>query len=312
MKRGGKAYILAIGVNQYSNRSFDLHYAKADAQAFTDALYRSLTELKVYDQVIPVLVPDDHASKTNILAALQRLAGINGVFTPDLPAEIQALQPVEPEDAVFIYFAGHGAARGDRYYLIPNDLGYEGDPKQIDLQGRLTILSRSLSDLDIERVLETIDSSRILIVIDACQSGQVLEAEEKRRGPMNSRGLAQLAYEKGAYILAAAQSYQAALEFERLGHGILTYVLVEEGLKKFAADLSPKDGVITAGEWLQYATRQVPAEVLSMEQESLRTLGRGVDYGEIAITGQAPRSYFRRDIEESWTLAETPDRNTLK
>ena len=34
---------------------------------------------------------------------------------------------------------------------------------------------------------------------------------------MNSKGLAQLAYEKGMYILTAAQSYQAANEAERYG-----------------------------------------------------------------------------------------------
>ena len=53
---------------------------------------------------------------------------------------------------------------------------------------------------------------------------------------MNSKGLAQLAYEKGMYILAGAQSYQAALEAEELGHGYLTFSLVEEGLKTPAAD----------------------------------------------------------------------------
>ena len=36
---------------------------------------------------------------------------------------------------------------------------------------------------------------------------------------MNSKGLAQLAYEKGMYILTAAQSYQAALEAAQFGHG---------------------------------------------------------------------------------------------
>ena len=80
-------------------------------------------------------------------------------------------------------------------------------------------------------------------MIDACNSGQALEAEEKRRGPMNSKGLAQLAYEKGMYILTAAQSYQAALEAAQLGHGLLTYALVEEGLKTPIADNEPKDGV---------------------------------------------------------------------
>ena len=81
-------------------------------------------------------------------------------------------------------------------------------------------------------------------MIDACNSGQALEAEEKRRGPMNSKGLAQLAYEKGMYILTAAQSYQAALETSQLGHGYLTFALVEEGLKKGMADRRPKDGLV--------------------------------------------------------------------
>jgi hypothetical protein len=57
---------------------------------------------------------------------------------------------------------------------------------------------------------------------------------------MNSKGLAQLAYEKGMYILTAAQSYQAALEDSKLGHGYLTYELGEEGLKSPSADTAPK------------------------------------------------------------------------
>src|SRR3989440_10012305 len=93
------------------------------------------------------------------------------------------------------------------------------------------ILSHSISDEELEAAVEGIDAGQMLLVIDACNSGQALEAEEKRRGPMNSKGLAQLAYEKGMYILTAAQSYQAAKEAAKLGHGFLTYALVEEGLK---------------------------------------------------------------------------------
>ena len=75
-----------------------------------------------------------------------------------------------------------------------------------------TILEHSISDEELERAVEGIDADKLLMVIDACNSGQALEAEERRRGPMNSKGLAQLAYEKGMYILTAAQSYQAAQE----------------------------------------------------------------------------------------------------
>ncbi len=69
-----------------------------------------------------------------------------------------------------------------------------------------------MSDLELETAVEGLDAQQVLLVIDACNSGQALEAEERRRGPMNSKGLAQLAYEKGMFILTAAQSYQAALE----------------------------------------------------------------------------------------------------
>jgi hypothetical protein len=48
---------------------------------------------------------------------------------------------------------------------------------------------------------------------------------------MNSRGLAQLAWEKRMSILGACEAYQVALESSRIGHGFLTFALVEEALK---------------------------------------------------------------------------------
>jgi hypothetical protein len=139
-----------------------------------------------------------------------------------------------------------------------------------------------------------------------------LEAEEKRRGPMNSKGLAQLAYEKGMYVLTAAQSYQAAQEAARLGHGFLTYALVEEGLKQGAADREPKNGSIDIREWLNFATDEVPK---MQEQNTLDALrGRGtrivfVGNGrEIGVPKteadardniQRPRVFYRREAENN-------------
>src|SRR4030095_5340619 len=101
------------------------------------------------------------------------------------------------EDAVIVFFAGHGTAQAQRFYLIPHDLGYSGSRTELDEAGLKTILSHSVSDLELEQACEGIDAGHLLMVIDACNSGQALEAAEKRRGPMNSKGLAQLAYEKG-------------------------------------------------------------------------------------------------------------------
>ena len=52
------------------------------------------------------------------------------------------------------------------------------------------MVTHSLFDNDLEEIFEEIDAGRILLLIDACQLEQVLEAEEKRRGQMNSRELA--------------------------------------------------------------------------------------------------------------------------
>jgi hypothetical protein len=75
------------------------------------------------------------------------------------------------------------------------------------------------------------------MIIDACNSGQALEnKDEPRRGPMNTRGLAQLAYEKGMYIMAASQNVEEAFVSKKLKHSYLTFALVEEGLKTKVAD----------------------------------------------------------------------------
>jgi hypothetical protein len=176
-----------------------------------------------------------------------------------------------------------------------------------------TILAHSISDVELEAAVERLDAGHLLLIIDACNSGQALEAEEKRRGPMNSKGLAQLAYEKGMYILTAAQSFQAALEAAQLGHGYLTYALVEEGLKTPVADDAPKDGVLIAREWLNFATERVP----QMQQEKM-TAGRGVGL-KIAFTEgeenvadpqqrsvQRPRVFYRRELETTPLVIAKP------
>ena len=188
--------------------------------------------------------------------------------------------------------------------MIPHDLGYAGDRGELDEAGLKAILSHSISDQELEASVESLAAGSVLMVIDACNSGQALETEEKRRGPMNSKGLAQLAYEKGMYILTAAQSYQAALEAAQFGHGLLTYALVEEGLKTSAADYEPKDGLINAREWLDFATERVP----EMQAEKMRE-GRGLGLnlafteGEQRIVDpdkrsvQRPRVFYRREME---------------
>jgi WD40 repeat protein/uncharacterized caspase-like protein len=312
LKRKGTAYIIAVGVNEYENAQYNLKYASADARSFGDEVRQRQTQLGEFDRVEVIQLLDKDATKVNILAAIRRLAGEPG--PPSLKAgPLDALKRVEPEDTVIIYYAGHGTAQAQRFYLIPHDLGYTGDRTKLNEEGLKTILAHSISDLELEAAVEGLDAGHLLLIIDACNSGQALEAEEKRRGPMNSKGLAQLAYEKGMYILTAAQSFQAALEAAQLGHGYLTYALVEEGLKTPVADTEPKDGLLIAREWLNFATERVP----QMQQEKM-TQGRGVGLqiafteGETDVSDpqkrsvQRPRVFYRRELETTPLVIAKP------
>ena len=283
----GTAYVLAVGINQYANPEYNLKYAVADAEAFSEELKRQQERLGQYERIEVIRLSDTEATKIGVLRSLAWLAA-----------------RAKPEDVVVIYFAGHGTAQQSRFYLIPHDLGYNGPRTKLTRAGLQRILAASISDRELEQAVEKIDAGQLLLIIDACNSGQALEAEEKRRGPMNSPGLAQLAYEKGMYILTAAQSYQAALEAAHLGHGYLTWALIEEGLKQQAADREPKDGIVLVREWFNFAAERVPQmQQKEMRARELRLEEMTFVEGEERIRDvnkrsvQRPRVFYRRELE---------------
>lgn len=293
--RKGVSYILAIGVNEYANTEYNLSQAVNDADDFAGELKKQQTKLGAAERVEVVALSDKNATKANILKAIAELAA-----------------KIQPEDWLTVFFAGHGIAKQNRFYLIPHDLGYAGSRGESSAATVQTIIDHSISDEELDRAVEGIDAGQILLVIDACNSGQALEADEKRRGPMNSKGLAQLAYEKGMYILTAAQSYQNAIENERLGHGYLTYALIEEGLKTNVADREPKDGQILLREWLDYATTRVPQidqeelekvgnKARQLEREKSKAAGQGADRAP-----QRPRVFYRREAEANPFVVARP------
>lgn len=119
-----------------------------------------------------------------------------------------------------------------------------------------------------------------------------------RRGPMNTRGLAQLAYEKGMYIMTASQNVEEAFVSERLKHSYLTYALVEEGLKTKAAD-ADHNGEVTLREWFDYALGRVPKlrdEVL--QTKSLEEVTPKMKAAR-SQKSQTPRVFYRRELDSN-------------
>jgi len=291
LRRTGAAYLLVIGVSKYANSQYNLNYSVADATEIAAQLKSQQELLRRYHPIEVISLLNQDATKENILLALRLLAGsINGPLPNNAAADLAKIKPAQPEDAVVFYFSGHGTAQGDRFYLIPHDLGYQGKRSDLDQTGLATILSHSVSDIELEETLKPIDVDQLLLVIDACNSGQALQAADERRGPMNARGLAQLAYEKGMYVLTASQSDEVAFESAGLKHSYLAYALIEEGIKSGAAD-ADHNGQVFLNEWFNYATDRVPT-IRGQKMQAGKELEE-VDEDEKRI--QRPRVFNMRE-----------------
>ncbi len=291
LRRAGTAYVIVVGVGSYANSQYNLNYSVADATEIGAQLKSQQELLGRYNPIEVVPLLNGEATKANILLALHLLAGSGGNSLPKgAPAALAKLKPAQPEDALIFYFSGHGTAQEDRFYLIPHDLGYEGQRSRLDSAGLANILTHSISDLELEEALKNVDVDQLLLIIDACNSGQALKAEDERRGPMNARGLAQLAYEKGMYILTASQSDEVAFESAGLKHSYLAYALVEEGIKSGAAD-EDNDGQLFLKEWFDYATERVPR--IGREKKQTGKQLEEVDADEQRV--QRPRVFNMRE-----------------
>lgn len=330
LKRDGTLYVLAVGVNKYQNANYNLNFAVPDVVDISRAIEAEQKKLgtdanlKQYAKTEIITLKDETATKDNILLALKRFAKDEGSanlpenlcaklkenLCNELKSELAKIKPTQPEDALLIYYAGHGTSREQRFYLLPHNF-----------TGAKELEKQAVSDLELNEYLEKVDAGKLLMVIDACQSGQALGAKDEGRAPMNSKGLAQLAYDKGMLILTAAQSYQAALEAPRIGdkkieHGLLTYALLEA----FSNKEADKDTnlQIWEREWFDFAVGQVPLlqrEAMRQRNAEIKQTGRGTDIYYLDEdknakpedrSVQTPRVFYRRETETNPLVVANP------
>jgi hypothetical protein len=164
------------------------------------------------------------------------------------------LRPATPDDLVLILFSSHGYAdRAGNFYLIPYDTG-AGTEKVFTE----TVRQHSISTDDLSSWLRDVDAGELVMIVDACHSTAAIEGKDFKPGPMGSRGLGQLSYDKGMRILTATQADNVALENKSIAQGLLSYSLTRDGLESQHADFKPQDKKITLLEWLEYGEDRVP------------------------------------------------------
>lgn len=269
-----RAYVIAVGVNAYENPAFDLQFAANDARRFQEVLPQRLAATGEFSEIVPISLISDweirrgqrvttkrDATKANFKAVLDLLAGrpVADEVKREIP-NAGKLAKTTPDDMVLILFSSHGFAdQSGNFYFIPYDTG----PGACSVFTE-TVRQRSISSDELSLWLRDVDAGQMTLIVDACYSTAAIEGSGFKPGPMGSRGLGQLAYDKRMRILTATQADNVAMELPAtadgrpINHGLLSYALLEDGLGGNKADFKPRDKTIFMDEWLEYAVAEVP------------------------------------------------------
>jgi len=255
-----RAYLITMGVDIFESSGIDkLLYPANDARLMRDTLSEKLRSELDYDVVpIPLIadfdVPEGETiiqpTKDNLKTIINLLAG-NQVATERLariPDQLRLqIKAATPDDLVLISFSTHGEAdEQGNFYLYPYDIGVAS--RGAELRRHL------ISSEEMSLWLRDVDAADIVMILDACHSAAAPGADFKP-GPMGSRGLGQLAYDKGMRILAATQADNVALGSGESLSGLLTKALILDGLREGKA---LKDGRFMLRDWLEYGVKRVP------------------------------------------------------
>lgn len=282
--RKGNAYLIQMGVNRFDNPAWNLLFAANDARLMRRALVGGLAKTGIYKEIVSLSLISDqdehHADKALLHTILDRLAGKPVSISLDEIPGAGRLQPATPDDLVLLSFSGHGYAdAGGNFFLLTQDTG-PGPGKQVDHD----LLKRSISSDELSHWLKDVDAGDMTLIVDACQSAASVEGKDFKPGPMGSRGLGQLSFDKGMRILAASQADEYALENDKIKQGLLSFALVSDGIEAFEADHAPKDGKLMLDEWLRYGVSRVPGLAEEVKTGKMRVSSRGDSRGVIRVS----------------------------
>lgn len=119
---------------------------------------------------------------------------------------------VEPGDTVLVHYSGHGVQIENDNYLLPADV-----PAPTDGNAEL-LKSESLRLLTLIETLGQKGAGARILIIDACRDNPFATGGKRSIG--GTRGLANVATDKGTFIMYSAGAGQAALD--RLGESDTT------------------------------------------------------------------------------------------
>jgi WD40 repeat protein/uncharacterized caspase-like protein len=251
-------HLLAVGINRYQDPAFDLGFARPDAEAI--ATFFESRGAGLFSAVKVARLFDRAATRVAIVQEFQRLA-----------------REAKPEDVVLVYLAGHGVGMQQQFYFLPHEMRRE-------LDDAASTRKYGLPAPELGAALRNVKALKQILILDTCQSEAALPILAKAvltRGvpPADQKAVAMLARSEGVFLIAASTKQQYALEVPELGHGVLTYALLN-GLGEKSAPAAPmtSEGAVTVQSLLQYINQRVP-ELTELHHQGARQYPVGLNMG---------------------------------
>jgi hypothetical protein len=200
-ERRPRLQMVAIGVNTYKgDRLRSLQLAVADASELAAKL-KLVAEGGGYDVPEPISLLDTDGTKEHITRTFEDLAR----------------RDLDQRDGLIVILAGHGLSDGKCYYFVPYGATFG--------QGR-DITSEGVGCDLLERLMGNVQAGKKALFIDTCESAAAVGSIGARGGDVEREStIKRLSKAAGNSIFTAARD--AAYEDGQLGHGLLTYAVLQ-------------------------------------------------------------------------------------
>lgn len=247
-----KLYVVSIGTSNYAGEKLDLRYADQDATSMATALNAAgaaLFNTRGDSVQVYCLTTDsskvDHAeitwqlsTKSNIQRTFNRIKNM-----------------AKAEDILVVYLSGHGVTYGSAdqaefHYLT------KGMASQ-DLSDSYIRSVHTLSGSELTQMINDIPALKQVLIIDACNSGQIVKDMATRSRGISStqvRALDRMKDRTGTFVISGSAADKVSYEASQYGQGLLTYSLLQ-GMDIIAARNNKQLDVMKL---LQQARDQVP------------------------------------------------------
>jgi len=221
----GDLYVLAIGVNAFTNLPAGMHLAFAARDAEKVARALETRAAPFYHRVHSRVLTDRVAAKPERNAILSALAFV---------------QQAEPQDTVVVFLASHGLSdKAGNYYFVPRDVTRKdvtgvrkGEPVE--------------SLIPWTTFFETLRSTagRRVLIVDTCHAKRI-------RGPFDAHSLMKRSAASLFPMIVAAQSKEQSQEYAPARQGLFTYALLSALRPSTDTD---RDGVVSLKEVFDLAS----------------------------------------------------------